>query len=168
RALVPAQKKIEALVARQGIDGFRSSVAARHDCCDVRKVIPLGRALARASGWITGLRAEQSAGRARLAMAALDQRRSLLKVNPLLDWQREQVVDFVRTHDVPYNRLHDRGFLSIGCAPCTRAVRPGEPERAGRWWWEQETPKECGLHFTADGELVRVRTIEAPHGASSA
>jgi phosphoadenosine phosphosulfate reductase len=158
RAFVPTQKKIEALVGRQGIDGFRSSVEARHACCDVRKVMPLGRALARASGWITGLRAEQSGDRARLTMAALDQGRHLVKVSPLLDWRREQVVEFVRTHDVPYNRLHDRGFLSVGCAPCTRAVRPGEPERAGRWWWEQETPKECGLHFIADGRVVRART----------
>jgi phosphoadenosine phosphosulfate reductase len=155
RAFVPARGKIEALVARQGIDGFRSSVEARHACCEVRKVIPLGRALARASGWITGLRAEQSGDRARLAMAALDRGRNLVKVNPLLDWRREQVVDFVRTHDVPYNSLHDRGFLSIGCAPCTRAIGPGEPERAGRWWWEQEAPKECGLHFTVDGRVVR-------------
>jgi phosphoadenosine phosphosulfate reductase len=155
RAFVPAQGKIEALVARQGIDGFRSSVEARQACCEVRKVIPLGRALARASGWITGLRAEQSADRAGLAMAALDRGRNLVKVNPLLDWRREQVADFVRTHDVPYNRLHDRGYLSIGCAPCTRAIRPGEPERAGRWWWEQEAAKECGLHFTADGGVVR-------------
>jgi phosphoadenosine phosphosulfate reductase len=164
RAFAPAQGKIEALVARQGIDGFRSSVEARHACCEVRKVIPLGRALARASGWITGLRAEQSADRAQLAMAAVDRGRNLVKVNPLLDWQREQVVDFVRTHEVPYNRLHDRGFLSIGCAPCTRAIGPGEPERAGRWWWEQEAPKECGLHFTADGRVVRAH--KTPQGGA--
>jgi phosphoadenosine phosphosulfate reductase len=164
RAFVPAQRKIEALVARQGIDGFRSSVEARHACCEVRKVIPLGRALARASGWITGLRAEQSADRAGLAMTAPDRGRNLVKVNPLVDWRREQVVDFVRTHNVPYNRLHDRGFLSIGCAPCTRAIGPGEPERAGRWWWEQEAPKECGLHFTADGRVVRGR--KPPQGGA--
>jgi phosphoadenosine phosphosulfate reductase len=163
RAFIPTQKKVEALVAQQGIDGFRSSVAARHACCDVRKVIPLRRALADASGWITGLRAEQSADRARIAMASLDQHRNLIKVNPLLDWWRDQVVDFIRTHDVPYNRLDDRGFLSIGCAPCTRAVLPGQPERAGRWWWEQEAPKECGLHFTADGRVARSRTIKRPH-----
>jgi phosphoadenosine phosphosulfate reductase len=164
RPFVPAHGKIEALVSRQGIDGFRSSVEARLACCEVRKVIPLGRALARASSWITGLRAEQSASRARLAMAALDRGRNLVKVNPLLDWRREQVVDFVRTHDVPYNSLHDRGFLSIGCAPCTRAIGPGEPERAGRWWWEQEAPKECGLHFTAGGRVVRAR--KPPRGGA--
>jgi phosphoadenosine phosphosulfate reductase len=158
QAFVPSQKKVEALVARQGIDGFRSSVVARHACCDVRKVVPLGRALADAFGWITGLRSEQSADRAQVAMASLDTRRNLVKVNPLLDWKREDVVDFIRAHDVPYNTLHDRGFLSIGCAPCTRAVAPGEPERAGRWWWEQEAQKECGLHFSADGRVVRGST----------
>jgi phosphoadenosine phosphosulfate reductase len=110
------------------------------------------------------LRAEQSADRARLAIAALDRSRNLVKVSPLLDWRREQVVDFVRTHNVPYNRLHDRGFLSVGCAPCTRAVSLGEPERAGRWWWEQEAAKECGLHFAADGRVIRARKPQ--HGAA--
>jgi phosphoadenosine phosphosulfate reductase len=161
QAFVPAQKKVEALVARQGIDGFRSSVTERHACCDVRKVVPLGRALADAFGWVTGLRSEQSSDRAQVAMASLDKRRNLVKVNPLLDWKRDHVVDFVRTHDVPYNILHDRGFLSIGCAPCTRAVAPGEPERAGRWWWELEAQKECGLHFSADGRVVRAKTTQS-------
>ena len=96
--------------------------------------------------WIAGLRAEQSADRASLDFAAVDPTYEILKVSPLLDWTRERVVDYVRTHDVPYNPLHDRGFLSIGCAPCTREVAPGEPERAGRWWWEQQESKECGLH----------------------
>jgi len=155
QAFVPGQNQIEALVTRQGINGFRSSLAERHACCDVRKVVPLGRALADASGWITGLRAEQSAERAQASMASFDRHRNLIKINPLLDWKREHVVDFIRAHDVPYNALHDRGFLSIGCAPCTRAVAPGEPERAGRWWWEQEAQKECGLHFAADGRVVR-------------
>jgi phosphoadenosine phosphosulfate reductase len=161
QAFVPAQKKVEALVARQGIDGFRSSVAERHACCDVRKVVPLGRALAGAFGWVTGMRSEQSADRAQVAMASPDKRRNLVKVNPLLDWQRDHVVDFVRAHDVPYNILHDRGFLSIGCAPCTRAVAPGEPERAGRWWWEHEAQKECGLHFSADGRVVRAKSTQS-------
>jgi phosphoadenosine phosphosulfate reductase len=152
---VPAQKQIEALVAEQGVDGFRTSVAARHACCEIRKVVPLGRALAKAKGWITGLRADQSSDRSQATAATFDARRNLAKVNPLIDWRREDVVDFVRAHDVPYNTLHDRGFLSIGCAPCTRAVEEGEPERAGRWWWEQETAKECGLHFTAEGRVIR-------------
>jgi len=154
-AFVPEQKKLEALLARQGIDGFRSSVTDRHACCDVRKVMPLGRALTDAVGWITGLRAEQSSDRAQASMVSFDHRRNLIKLNPLLDWNREHVVDFVRTHDIPYNTLHDRRFLSIGCAPCTRAVAPGESERAGRWWWEQQAQKECGLHFSADGRVVR-------------
>jgi phosphoadenosine phosphosulfate reductase len=142
----PAHADVEALIARQGIGGLRSSVAARLDCCAVRKLAPLDRALAGASGWITGIRAEQSADRAQLSMVEFDARGRLLKPNPLFDWTREQTLAFVHIHDVPYNRLHDRGFLSIGCAPCTRAVAPGEPERAGRWWWEQSVNKECGLH----------------------
>jgi phosphoadenosine phosphosulfate reductase len=149
RALSPDHRSLEALVARQGIDGFRASIEARRACCAVRKVEPLARALAGASGWITGLRAEQSADRALLDFAVVDRAYGVVKINPLFDWTRDRVVDFVRAHDVPYNSLHDRGFLSIGCAPCTRAVAPGEPERAGRWWWEQEDKKECGLHRNA-------------------
>ena len=146
RALYPERRSVEAFVAQHGIDGFRSSIAARQACCGVRKVEPLGRALDGASGWITGVRAEQSSERAATPYAALDSVRGLVKVNPLLDWTRERVVAFVREHGVPVNPLHDQGFLSIGCAPCTRAVKPGEPERAGRWWWEQDDKKECGLH----------------------
>jgi len=147
--LVPEQRAVEALVARQGINGFYASLDARIACCGARKVEPLGRALAGAKGWITGLRAEQSSGRATKPYAAVDAVHGVLKVNPLLDWTRERVANFVRDHHIPYNTLHDRGFLSIGCAPCTRAVAAGEPERAGRWWWEQEEKKECGLHSHA-------------------
>lgn len=149
-AFAPSHGSLEALIAQQGIGGLRSSLAARLECCHVRKVAPLDRALAGTSAWVTGIRADQSAGRARLASVAFDERRRLIKVNPLFDWTREQTLDFVQTHEVPYNRLHDRGFLSIGCAPCTRAVAPGEPERAGRWWWEQSDKKECGLHSEAN------------------
>jgi phosphoadenosine phosphosulfate reductase len=145
-AIVPERAQVEAFVARHGIDGFRTSVEARHACCGVRKVMPLGRALNGAAAWITGLRAEQSAERAEMRFAALDPAHRLIKVNPLLDWPRSRLADFVHVHHIPYNALHDRGFPSIGCAPCTRAVEPGEPERAGRWWWEQEEKKECGLH----------------------
>ncbi len=150
--LVAEQRAVEALVARQGIDGFYASLEARIACCGARKVEPLGRALAGAEGWITGLRAEQSSGRAATPYAAVDAAHGVLKVNPLLDWTRERVADFVGGHHIPYNALHDRGFLSIGCAPCTRAVAAGEPERAGRWWWEQEDKKECGLHSHAAGK----------------
>jgi phosphoadenosine phosphosulfate reductase len=147
QVLFPERRAVELWVAQNGIDGFRSSIAARRACCGLRKVEPLGRALQGASGWVTGIRAEQSPDRAMMPYAAVDPPRGLVKLNPLLDWTRDRVQGFVRDHRVPYNALHDRGFLSIGCAPCTRALAPGEPERAGRWWWEQtEEQKECGLH----------------------
>jgi len=158
-AVAPEHHGVEALVARQGIDGFRSSVAARLDCCAVRKVAPLARALDGSAAWITGLRAAQSADRAQLAPALFDDERGLIKINPLFDWTREHALEFVRAHDVPRNALHERGFLSIGCAPCTRAVMPGEPERAGRWWWEQSQKKECGLHVAYD---ARTTSANAP------
>jgi len=129
----PEHRGLEALVAQQGIEGFRG------------KVEPLARALAGAAAWITGIRSEQSIERASMSYAAVEPTYGLIKVNPLFDWTRERVAAFVRAHHIPYNPLHDRGFLSIGCAPCTRALKPGEPERAGRWWWEQ-SEKECGLH----------------------
>jgi phosphoadenosine phosphosulfate reductase len=161
RAFAPERGSVEALVARQGIDGMRSSVAARLECCEIRKVVPLARALDGSAGWITGIRADQSTDRAHFAPAAFDERRRLIKVNPLFDWTRERTAEYVRTHGVPYNALHDRGFLSIGCAPCTRAVAPGEPERAGRWWWEQAEQKECGLHVALDGRVTRASLSQA-------
>ncbi|WCS27011.1 phosphoadenylyl-sulfate reductase [Methylobacterium sp. NMS14P] len=145
-AYAPERAAAEDFVRDAGINGFRRSVAARQACCGFRKVEPLGRALAGASGWLTGLRAGQSANRAETPLAAFDAERGLIKLNPLADWSRDRVDSFVRENFVPYNVLHDRGFPSIGCAPCTRAVKLGEPERAGRWWWEQEDKKECGLH----------------------
>lgn len=153
--IMPDGAALERLVARQGIDGFRNSVTARKACCQIRKVEPLARALNNAAAWITGLRAEQSTGRAAMSFVEWDAIHHVLKANPLLDWRRVDVAEFVAQQDVPYNPLHDRSFLSIGCAPCTRAVGPGEPERAGRWWWEQEYSKECGLHLGPDGRLVR-------------
>ena len=153
-AFAPEQRAVEALIAGQGIDGFRSSVEARLDCCAVRKVAPLARALDGAAAWITGLRAGQSADRAQLLPALFDEQRRLIKVNPLFDWTRDRTREFVGAHDVPCNALHERGFLSIGCAPCTRAVLPGEPERAGRWWWEQSQNKECGLHVAYDARAT--------------
>jgi phosphoadenosine phosphosulfate reductase len=155
-AFTPERRNVEALVARDGIDGPRSSVAARLDCCATRKVAPLARALDGSDAWITGLRADQSTDRARLSPASFDEQRRLIKVSPLFDWTRERTLEFVRIHDVPYNVLHDRGFLSIGCAPCTRAVAPDESERAGRWWWEQSQKKECGLHIAADDGAIVV------------
>jgi phosphoadenosine phosphosulfate reductase len=146
RALYPDRAGVETLVARQGIDGFYDSVDARRACCAIRKIEPLRRGLATAAAWITGLRSDQSWDRAGVPFASGDADHRLIKISPLFDWPREQVVSFVRQHGVPYNSLHDRGFVSIGCAPCTRAVAPGESERAGRWWWEQQERKECGLH----------------------
>jgi phosphoadenosine phosphosulfate reductase len=146
RAFAPDGAGVEQLLADQGIGGFRGSIAARQACCHVRKVVPLARALAGAKGWITGLRIEQSVDRADTRLAEHDRARDLIKINPLFDWSRQRVVDFVAKENIPYNVLHDRGFASIGCAPCTRAIGPDEHERAGRWWWEQQDQKECGLH----------------------
>jgi len=145
-AIVPDRTQLETLIARQGNDGFRDSIEARRACCHVRKVAPLARALEGAQGWVTGLRADQSTHRAGVAFAEFDEARGLLKINPLFDWTRERAVAFTQEHDVPINALHTQGFLSIGCAPCTRAIAHDEPERAGRWWWEQDGKTECGLH----------------------
>jgi phosphoadenosine phosphosulfate reductase len=154
-AFYPRADAVETLVRDNGINGFYHSNEARHACCGVRKVEPLNRALIGAAAWLTGLRADQSGNRQDLDYVSRDAARGLLKVNPLLDWSRDQVATLVRDAGVPYNALHDQGFLSIGCAPCTRAVALGESERAGRWWWEQDQTRECGLHLTADGRLVR-------------
>ncbi len=150
RAIYPHQAALEDLIAAQGINGFYYAKQARIACCDVRKVEPLKRALAGAQGWITGLRAEQSADRAKVGVVIADRARNLLKFNPLIDWSRQALEEFASAHEVPVNALHQRGFLSVGCAPCTRAVRLGERERAGRWWWEDGSKKECGLHVAAD------------------
>ncbi|WP_082145380.1 phosphoadenylyl-sulfate reductase [Microvirga massiliensis] len=150
----PHSDALKALVATQGINGFRRSVEARKACCATRKVEPLRRALVGAAGWITGLRADQSAHRAATPLAEHDAAHDLLKINPLGDWTRPDVERYVADNAIPYNPLHDRGYPSIGCAPCTRAVRVGEPERAGRWWWEEDAKKECGLHLR-DGRLQR-------------
>jgi phosphoadenosine phosphosulfate reductase len=154
-AFYPRSEALASLVRTNGINGFYHSVDARHACCDVRKVEPLNRALRGAAVWLTGLRADQSDSRQGLDFVVFDTNKKLSKVNPLLDWTRGQVESLVCEQNVPYNPLHDQGFLSIGCAPCTRAVVSGEPERAGRWWWEQDQTRECGLHLTSDGRLVR-------------
>ncbi len=146
RTIHPRHDDLEALVERQGINGFYESRQARIACCAVRKVEPLNRALAGAQAWIAGLRADQSAHRQDMALVTAETDRGLIKLNPLFDWTREQLLDFISANDIPVNPLHANGFASIGCAPCTRAIAPGEPERAGRWWWEDESKKECGLH----------------------
>jgi phosphoadenosine phosphosulfate reductase len=146
RAIYPQQSSLEALVAAQGINGFYALREARTTCCHVRKVEPLNRALDGAGAWIAGLRADQSTHRQGMGLVTADAERGLVKLSPLFDWTRDAVLKFASENNVPINPLHAKDFVSIGCAPCTRAIAPGEPERAGRWWWEQEEKKECGLH----------------------
>jgi phosphoadenosine phosphosulfate reductase len=146
-AVTPDRVPLEAFVREHGIDGFRRSVQIRQACCAIRKSEPLRRVLAGASAWITGLRAGQSQHRRATPLAEFDEQHGLIKINPLADWSARDVTRYVADNRIPYNVLHDRGFPSIGCAPCTRAVRVGESERAGRWWWEEDQKKECGLHL---------------------
>ena len=154
-AYFPRHEAVEIYVAEQGIDGFYTAIEARKACCQIRKVEPLGRALKGAAAWITGLRADQSAAREATPIVEENAQYRLAKVSPLIDWSRLQAANFAEIHAVPVSALHGKGFPSIGCAPCTRAIAPGEPERAGRWWWEDEAKKECGLHVGPDGCLVR-------------
>ncbi len=147
RVMFPRSEAVEAYVASHGVNGFYNGVELRKACCHIRKVEPLRRALAGRKAWITGLRREQSVTRGDLADESFDTEHGLMKFNPLADWSHEEVWAYIRTHAVPYNALHDQGYLSIGCAPCTRAVAAGEDIRAGRWWWENPESKECGLHL---------------------
>ncbi|MDX0423379.1 phosphoadenylyl-sulfate reductase [Sinorhizobium medicae] len=142
----PEKADIDAYVAQHGMNGFYESVEARHACCGVRKLKPLARALDGASYWITGLRRGQSGNRATTPFAEADAERGLIKINPLADWDIETIQAHVAAEGIPVNPLHSRGYPSIGCEPCTRAIKPGEPERAGRWWWENDEKRECGLH----------------------
>jgi phosphoadenosine phosphosulfate reductase len=155
--LFPDRDAVEKLVADGGPNLFYGSVEARQRCCHVRKVIPLQRELATLDAWITGLRREQAVTRDQLQRLEWDAANGLLKINPLADWTTDAVWDYIRAHNVPYNALHDRGYPSIGCAPCTRAVEKGEVLRAGRWWWETPEHKECGLHLV-DGRLVPLKS----------
>lgn len=144
----PVRDAVEALERERGFYSFRQSIEERKFCCYVRKVEPLGRALKDVNAWITGLRREQAATRTGIDMVEIDASHdSIAKINPLTDWTESQVWAYLREHDVPYNALHDQGFPSIGCSPCTRAIKPGEDVRAGRWWWENPETKECGLHL---------------------
>ena len=142
----PDAQEVERIVHEKGINLFYESVENRKLCCHIRKVEPLKRALSGMQVWISGLRREQSMSRNKMETVEWDETNNLIKINPLIDWTRQQVWDYIREHNIPYNTLHDKGFLSIGCLPCTRAVLPGETERAGRWWWENSDNKECGLH----------------------
>jgi phosphoadenosine phosphosulfate reductase len=142
----PEYEQVEKLVTEKGPYSFYESVENRKECCNIRKVVPLKKALAGMNCWITGLRADQSEGRKDMPLISWDENFKLFKFNPLKEWSLEQVVDYLKANHVPYNPLHDKGFISIGCSPCTRAVQPGEDIRRGRWWWEDNTKKECGLH----------------------
>jgi phosphoadenosine phosphosulfate reductase len=142
-------------VASHGRDGFYQSTSLRKLCCEIRKVEPLRRALAGKRAWITGLRRAQAVTRVDVPIEAYDPVHGIEKFNPLADWSEDDVWTYVRAFDVPYNRLYDQGYRSIGCAPCTRPVTPGEDVRAGRWWWETPEARECGLHVAPDGRLVR-------------
>ena len=142
----PSADKVEEMVNKKGPFSFYESLENRKECCYIRKVIPLKRALEGNKIWITGLRASQSENRSELREFEWDEGNLIIKFNPLLSWSLEDTIEYIRGNKVPYNVLHDRGFVSIGCEPCTRAIRPGEDFRAGRWWWEQNSGKECGLH----------------------
>jgi phosphoadenosine phosphosulfate reductase len=145
----PQAVPLQEFIAEKGPNGFYESVENRKQCCHIRKVEPLKRALAGKKIWVTGIRAEHSANRDHMPQVEWDEVNNVIKFHPLLHWTTEQVKDYIRKENIPYNPLHDKGFVSIGCAPCTRAVRPGEDFRAGRWWWEDSTKKECGLHIHA-------------------
>lgn len=142
----PQHEPLENFVRGEGINAFYNSVELRKACCHIRKVEPLQRALAGNNAWITGMRAQQSATRDGLPIEQFDEGNGLMKFNPLSEWKERDVWAYIRLHDVPYNKLHDQFYPSIGCAPCTRATSPGEDIRAGRWWWENPETKECGLH----------------------
>ncbi|MEQ1915653.1 MAG: phosphoadenylyl-sulfate reductase [Gallionella sp.] len=142
----PESEQVESYVAQNGVNGFYDSVENRKACCHIRKVAPLKRALQGKKAWLTGMRRDQAVTRGGLAVSSFDADHGLQKFNPLLDWSNAEVWEYLKQNDVPYNKLHDRFFPSIGCAPCTRSVTPGEDIRSGRWWWENPENKECGLH----------------------
>ncbi len=142
----PDHNRVENMVKERGINLFYESIENRKMCCGIRKVEPLGRAFAGLDAWICGLRREQSVTRFDIDIVEWDEANGLIKINPLADWTEKQMWDYIRENNIPYHALHDKGFPSIGCQPCTRAIKPGEDIRAGRWWWEQPEKKECGLH----------------------
>lgn len=145
----PDKNEVEEMVREHGVNLFYKGKDNRLLCCDIRKVRPLNRYLADLDGWITSIRRDQTENRAGAMKFELDELHGgMLKVNPLVDWTSEQVWEYINEYKVPYNKLHDLGYPSIGCEPCTRSVKPGEDPRAGRWWWENDSDKECGLHFS--------------------
>ncbi|MFL9878866.1 phosphoadenylyl-sulfate reductase [Herbaspirillum rhizosphaerae] len=157
----PEPAAVEQYVSQNGLNAFYDSVEMRKECCRIRKIEPLNRALAGNKSWITGQRRAQSVTRAALDVQEDDPSHGMAKFNPLADWSEEDVWQYIRDNKVPYNPLHDQGYPSIGCEPCTRAIQPGEDVRAGRWWWENPDSKECGLHVV-DGKLIRIKSQTAP------
>ena len=153
----PDYISVERMVKEKGVNLFYESIENRKECCSVRKLEPLARAMKDKTLWITGLRKEQSVTRADMKFAEWDEKYSVMKINPLLNWTEKQVWDYIKANNVPYNELHEKGYPSSGCAPCTRAIEEGEDSRAGRWWWEDPVTKECGLHWK-DGKLVPNKT----------
>lgn len=147
KAFYPDAEELQIFVEANGPNSFYESVEKRKECCRIRKVAPLKRALAGKTVWLTGIRAEHSSDRSHTPSVEWDASNNIIKVHPLMQWTQSEVKAQIKKHDIPYNALHDKGFVSIGCAPCTRAIRPGEDFRAGRWWWEDADKKECGLHI---------------------
>jgi phosphoadenosine phosphosulfate reductase len=157
----PLPASVEQYVKTSGLNAFYESVELRKACCGIRKVEPLARALDGKRAWLTGLRREQAASRATMAEAEFDATHGVEKFNPLIDWTNAEVWEYIRANKVPYNALHDRGYPSIGCEPCTRAVKPGDDPRAGRWWWEQDAgQKECGLHVASAIASIPISVLQ--------
>src|ERR1019366_9363345 len=162
----PDSVLIEEYVAQNGVNGFYDSVELRKRCCHIRKVEPLKRALAGKRAWITGMRRDQAVTRAILEVSSFDADHGLQKFNPLLDWTNAEVWEYIKQNDVPYNKLHDRFYPSIGCEPCTRSVTPGEDIRSGRWWWENPENKECGLHASHTPQVAHGFGVSAQGNVS--
>ena len=150
KAYYPNTEAVEKMISEKGPSSFYNSVEDRKECCYIRKIEPLKRAVKGYKVWITGIRADQSANREDMTRVEWDEANQIIKIHPLFDWTLADVEGFLKTNHVPYNSLHDKGFPSIGCQPCTRAIQPGEDFRAGRWWWEDKSKKECGLHRTTN------------------
>lgn len=150
KAYYPDTVAVEKMVTEKGPSSFYESVENRKECCNIRKIIPLKRAIQGYKIWITGIRADQSANREDMHQVEWDEANQIIKIHPLFHWTLADVEGFLKENYIPYNRLHDKGFPSIGCQPCTRAIQPGEDFRAGRWWWEDKSKKECGLHQTSN------------------
>ena len=155
----PEPEAVEVYIHKHGLNAFYDSVALRKECCHIRKIEPLNRALTGHLAWITGQRRAQSTTRTELAVQEYDAGHSMTKFNPLADWSEDDIWHYIRSQNIPYNPLHDRGYPSIGCEPCTRAVQPGEDVRSGRWWWETPATKECGLHVVGGKPVHEVHAV---------